>query len=137
MGLGTQPEPSDVTRILVVDDSKMMRQSLRNLLEGQDNWQVCEEAVDGQEAIDKLTRLDPDIIVMDYHMPRMNGLEAATKIASDSPQLPILMLTLYLNPHLVQEARGAGIRGACSKSDVSSVINAVQTLLNHGTFFQN
>lgn len=137
MGRRIAEQPSDVTRILVVDDSEMMRQSLRNLLEGHENWQVCEEAGTGQEAVDKLNSLRPDIVIMDYHMPQMDGLETATRITSTFPQLPILMLTLYLNPHLVEQARQAGFSGACSKSDISCVVNAVETLLHHGTYFQN
>ena len=69
------------TRILLADDSPLMRKELRRLLEQNPGWKICGEAVDGRDAIDKVEELDPDLIVLDLAMPRLNGLEAAREIA--------------------------------------------------------
>ena len=70
-------------------------------------------------------------------MPKMNGLEAARIISRLSPETPILMVTLYLSRQLAEEARKAGVRGTCAKTDMGSVVNAVGALLRRETFFPN
>ena len=129
--------PKSPVRILVVDDSELMRRSLRSLLEQREQWKVCGEATNGREAIERVQQSHPDVILMDFQMPKMNGLDAAREIGRRSPGIPILMVTLHMSPQLEHEARTAGIRGACSKNDVGCVINAVETLLHHGTYYRN
>ena len=133
---GTSPSTSPV-RILVVDDSELMRRSLRMLLEQRDQWRVCSEAANGREAIEKAQQASPDVIVLDFQMPEMNGLDAAKEIRRRSPGIPILMVTLHMSPQLAQQAKIIGIRGACDKNDVGCVIDAVDTLLHHGTYYRN
>jgi DNA-binding NarL/FixJ family response regulator len=130
------PKASPV-RILVVDDSELMRRSLRKLLEQRDQWKVCSEAANGKEAIEKAQQSSPDVIVLDFQMPEMNGLDAAREIRRRSPGIPILMVTLHMSPQLAQQAKIIGIRGACDKNDVGCVIDAVETLLHHGTYYRN
>jgi len=67
-------------RILLVDDHPVVRQGLRTLLEGRSGWEVVGEASDGIEALDKIENLQPDVVVLDVTMPRMNGLEACRMI---------------------------------------------------------
>jgi DNA-binding NarL/FixJ family response regulator len=134
--LGASPKESPV-RILVVDDSQLMRRSLRTLLEQHDQWRVCSEATNGREAIEKAQQSSPDVIVLDFQMPEMNGLDAAKEIRRRSPGIPILMVTLHMSPQLAQQAKIVGIRGACDKNDVGCVIDAVDTLLHHGTYYRN
>jgi DNA-binding NarL/FixJ family response regulator len=124
------------TRILVVDDSQAMRRGLRHLLERHPDWRVCGEASDGREAVQRAQQVEPDVIILDFQMPEMNGLDAAKSIRQRSPGLPILMVSMHMSPQLAEEARKVGIRGVCSKSNVFSVVEAVETLLNHGTYFQ-
>lgn len=124
-------------RILVVDDSELMRRSLRTLLEQREQWRVCSEAANGREAIEKAQQSSPDVIVLDFQMPEMNGLDAAKEIRRQSPWIPILMVTLHMSPQLAQQAQTVGIRGACDKNDVGCVIDAVDTLLHHGTYYRN
>jgi CheY-like chemotaxis protein len=92
------------TRILVVDDSELMRRSLRTLLEGQDHWKVCDEASNGQEAVTKFSHKKFDIVVLDFQMPVMDGLEASRQITGRSPGTPILMVTMHASSHLAQES---------------------------------
>jgi DNA-binding NarL/FixJ family response regulator len=70
-------------------------------------------------------------------MPVMNGLDAARVITQLSPETPILMVTLYLSKQLAEEARKVGIRGACAKTEMSSVVNGVGALLREETYFPN
>jgi DNA-binding NarL/FixJ family response regulator len=126
-----------VVRILVVDDNVAVRQYLRGVLEKHDNWRVCGEARNGQEAVGRLQQIHPDVILLDFLMPEMNGIDAARIIAQRSPEIPILMITLYLSRRLSEEARKAGIRGACAKTDISSVVDALRALLREETYFPN
>ena len=122
---------------MVVDDNAAVRRYLRGVLEQHDSWLVCDEARNGQEAVDRFREIQPDVIVLDFQMPEMNGLEAARVISRLSPETPILMVTLYLSRQLAEEARKAGIRGTCAKTDMGSVVAAVGALLRRETFFPN
>jgi DNA-binding NarL/FixJ family response regulator len=124
-------------RILVVDDNPSVRRYLRGVLEQHDNWRVCDEARNGQEAVDRYRKIQPDVIVLDFQMPEMNGLDAARAITKNSPEIPILIVTLYLSRQLSEEARKVGARGACAKTDVSSVVDGVGALLRQETYFPN
>src|SRR6202790_3483340 len=121
-------------RILVVDDSQLMRRCLRTLLEQHDKWKVCCEASNGREAIQKAQQADPDVIVLDFQMPEMNGLDAAREIRRQSPEVPILMVTLHMSPQLEDQAKRIGIRGACDKGNIQCVVEGIDTLLHHGTY---
>src|SRR6266567_8049954 len=134
--LGANPKTSPV-RILVVDDSEPMRRCLRNLLEPEDEWKVCSEAANGREAVEKAQQSTPDVIVLDFQMPEMNGLDAAREIRRRSPEIPILMVTLHMSPQLEHQARTIGIRGACDKTDIGCVVEAIDTLLHQGTYYRS
>ncbi|MBZ5664420.1 MAG: response regulator transcription factor [Acidobacteriia bacterium] len=124
-------------RILVVDDNPSVRRYLRGALEQHDNWRVCDEARNGRDAVDRYRAIKPDVIVLDFQMPVMNGLDAARIITQLSPEIPILIVTLYLSRQLSEEARKVGARGACVKADISSVVDAVGALLREETYFHN
>ena len=126
-----------MTRILVVDDNPSVRRYLRGVLEQQEDWQVCDEARNGQEAVDRFRQIRPDLVVLDFQMPEMNGLDAARIITQLSPETPILMVTLYLSKQLAEEARKAGVRGTCAKTDIGCVVDAVGALLRQETYFPN
>src|SRR5450631_2331081 len=126
---------SHVVRILVVDDNPAVRHYLRALLEQEDTAQVCEEARTGEEAIQRVKKHPPDMILLDFQMPDLNGLEVARQISQLFPEIPILLVTIHLSNQLADEARKAGIRGACMKSDIGSISEAVDALLNQKTYF--
>jgi two-component system invasion response regulator UvrY len=73
------------------------------------------------------------MILLDFQMPDLNGLDVARQISSLFPEIPILMVTIHLSKQLAEEARRVGIRGACAKTDVGSIVEAVDTLLHEGT----
>ncbi len=124
-----------MVRILVVDDNPAVRHYLRNLLEQQSTWQVCDEARTGKEALQRVEKNPPDVILLDFQMPDLNGLDVARQVTKLFPAIPILMVTIHLSKQLAEEARRAGIRGACAKSDVGSIVEAVDALLHDKTYF--
>jgi DNA-binding NarL/FixJ family response regulator len=124
-----------LVRILVVDDNPVVRHYLRALLEQQSTWKVCDEARTGREALQRVEKNPPDMILLDFQMPDLNGLDVARQITKLFPDIPILMVTIHLSKQLAEEARRVGIRGACAKSDVGSIVKAVDTLLHAGTYF--
>ena len=124
-----------MVRILVVDDNPAVRHYLRALLEQQSAWQVCGEARTGREALERVEKNPPDMILLDFQMPDLNGLDVARQLTRFFPEIPILMITIHLSKQLAEEARRVGIRGACAKSDVSSIVEAVDALLHAGTYF--
>ncbi len=124
-----------LVRILVVDDNPAVRHYLRSLLEQQSTWTVCDEARTGGEALQRVKKNPPDMILLDFQMPDLNGLDVAKQISDLFPEIPILMVTIHLSKQLADAARKAGVRGACAKSDVGSIVEAVDALLNAGTYF--
>jgi DNA-binding NarL/FixJ family response regulator len=126
-----------VIRIFVVDDNPAVRRYLRGVLEQQNGWLVCEEACNGQEAVDRFSQAGSDLVVLDFQLPEMNGLDVARHIIQQSPHTPILMITLFLSRQLAEEARKIGVRGLCTKTDISSVVDAVEALLRQENYFPN
>jgi DNA-binding NarL/FixJ family response regulator len=98
-------------RILLVDDHTFFRHTLRKFLELNPNWEICGDASDGCEAVDKTNELHPDIIIMDLEMPRLNGLEATRRIHEHSPSIRILILTLQESSALSKIAQDSGAEG--------------------------
>jgi DNA-binding NarL/FixJ family response regulator len=124
-----------VVRILLVDDNPSVRHYLRAVLEQQTEWRVCGEARTGAEALQRVVEAPPDLILLDYQMPDLNGVDVARQISKLFPKIPILMVTLHLSKQLADAARLAGVRGACAKQDIGSVVEAVEVLLREQTYF--
>lgn len=124
-------------RILIADDSRTVRHSLHGLLEQNSDWQVCAEAVDGVDAVVKAQQYRPDIIILDFFMPGMTGVEAARLLGRVLPSVPILIVTLYVTAELVKQAKAAGIGGAASKADTCQILNGVEALINKKPFFES
>jgi two-component system invasion response regulator UvrY len=120
---------------LLVDDNPAVRRYLRAILEQQDGWKVSGEARTGAEALHQVLESPPDLVVLDYQMPDLNGVDVARQISEMFPEIPILMVTLHLSRQLADAAREAGVRGACAKQDIGSVVEAVDVLLHHKTYF--
>ena len=126
----------DPLRLLVVDDHAVVRRGVRALLESRPGWEVCGEAVDGQEAVRKAAELKPDIVVLDISLPGLNGLEATSRILKESPESEVLILTMHHSEELAQQVIKAGARGYVLKSDADqNLVAAVDKLSQHQTFF--
>jgi DNA-binding NarL/FixJ family response regulator len=116
-------------RILIADDSPVVRKSIRRLLETNPEWEICGEAANGQEAIDQAMVLTPDIIVLDLVMPVMDGLQAARRMAVIAPKIPTVMLTMYASDQLRTEASEVGVQSVISKSQSTSLVETIDALL--------
>lgn len=124
-------------RILLVDDHPIVRQGLRTLLEGRPDWEVVGEASDGLEALEKVEGLQPDVVVIDITMPRMNGLEACRLIQQKSKVsgLEVLFVTQHDSPQMMREALDAGARGYVVKSNAArDLLEAVEAVSHHRVF---
>lgn len=123
-------------RILVADDHEVMRLGIRNLLQSVPNWSVYAEARSGREAVDIALLSSPDVIIMDITMPEMNGLEVATRIGLERPDIPVIMFSLHLTDETVSRFKTGSIRGAVAKSEAArDLLEAVRSVLSGGTFF--
>lgn len=123
-------------RILVADDHEVVRRGLCALLQAQPDWEVCGEAADGREALEKAQKLRPDVIILDIGMPSLNGLEATRQILKINPQTKVLILTLHDSDQVVREVLNAGARGFLLKSDAArDLVAAVEALRRDKTYF--
>jgi DNA-binding NarL/FixJ family response regulator len=119
-------------RLLIVDDHEIFRRGLRALLEPSSEWQICGEAVDGQDAIEQCKTLKPDIVVLDVSMPRLNGLEAARLITKEKPEPQIVIITQHDSPQIRSAALDAGARAFVTKSAVGSeLVSAIRDLIRN------
>jgi len=113
-------------KILIADDKLQVRRVLRDLIEGHPDWEVCAEAEDGIQAVNRAKQFRPDVIVLDLAMPELNGFEAAARISELLPEVPILMFTLYLSPEVEREAAKVGVRRVISKSTGYQLVPAIE-----------
>ena len=116
-------------RIFIADDHEVVRKGLMSLLQAQPDWEVCGEAADGREAVEKAQQLKPDVVILDIGMPSLNGLEATRQILKTNPQARVLILTLHDSDQVVREVLNAGARGFLLKSDAArDLVAAVEAL---------
>jgi DNA-binding NarL/FixJ family response regulator len=116
-------------RVLIADDNPWIRKALRTLIEHHSDWRVCAEAEDGQQAVDQARECHPDLIIMDFRLPFMNGLDAGRAILSSEPSTPILLITFYGSEELAEAASQAGFKGVLSKSDLMNLDEAIQSAM--------
>ncbi len=125
-------------RVLIVDDHEIVRRGVRSLLLSQANCDVCGEAVDGQDAVEKARELKPDVIVMDVSMPNLNGLDATRQVRRILPQTEVLILSQHDSAEMVRQAFHAGARGYVVKSSISrQLVAALDKVSRHEPFFDN
>ena len=122
-------------KILVADDHGIVRSGIRDLLEDQPGWEVCAEAATGREAVNLALQHKPDVVVIDYSMPELNGVGATRQILAALPDTEVLIFTMHDSEDVLQRALAAGARGYLVKSDDSTqLIDAVQSLSRHKAF---
>jgi DNA-binding NarL/FixJ family response regulator len=115
---------ADKISVLLVDDHSLVRRGFRRILEDEPDISVTGEAGDGLEALQLAEKLQPQVVVMDCAMPKMNGLEATRKILEKRPQTLVLMLSMHPEETLVRQALDAGARGYVLKNAVDLELGA-------------
>ena len=108
--------------VLVVDDSVPVRRTIRNLFDAADDFEVCGEAADGREGVQKAEQLRPDLIILDLSMPGMNGIDAARILHRILPSVPLILFSGHSTIFREDEARSAGISALVSKDDSPCVL---------------
>ncbi len=103
--------------VLIVDDHEAVRRELRRLFQSHADFTVCGEAVDGADALSKAQLLAPDLIILDFAMPEMSALEAATALHCMMPEVPLFLLTVHYGRELELAALQSGVRAVFSKYD--------------------
>jgi DNA-binding NarL/FixJ family response regulator len=116
--------------VLVVDDNPMIRRLVCDLLKHEGDFEVCGEAENGQEAVEKAQQLRPALIVTDLSMPLMNGLEETRLLKRLTPAVLVIIFTVHRDPFVEKEALAAGASAVISKSDATSLIRKARELLD-------
>jgi DNA-binding NarL/FixJ family response regulator len=125
-------------RILVADDHPIFRFGLCALLRSHPSWEVCGEAADGRDAVEKCRQLKPDLLILEICMPKLNGMDAARQILKDNPAQAILVLTAVDSEQVVEDCLEAGVRGWVRKSDgTDDMMTAVEALQRHKSIFSS
>ena len=117
------------TRFLIVDDSELVRRSLRTVLQANPEWEICGEAADGTSAIEMFKDLRPNVVILDFQMPGINGIETARRMAEIAPAIPILLFTQHASADLERHAHEVGIRSVVSKTNAFPMIGMIEELL--------
>jgi DNA-binding NarL/FixJ family response regulator len=124
-------------RILIVDDHEVVRQGVRSVLaRARPEWEICGEASDGKQAIEAARELNPDIVILDITMPKMNGLETAPQLVKICKNCKVLIFTMHESERITADVRAAGAHGYVQKSQAGrDLVLAIDALLAGGTFF--
>jgi DNA-binding NarL/FixJ family response regulator len=123
-------------RVLIADDHEVVRKGVRSLLLTQRQIDICGEAVDGRDAVEKTRLLHPDLVLMDISMPNLNGLEATREIRNISPMTEVVILSQHETSQMAQEAFNAGALGYVVKSSISrNLFTALEKAGRHEAFF--
>lgn len=125
-----------MTRILIADDHEIVRQGVRAILSTRERWEIVAEAENGRDAVEQARLTDPEIAILDYALPYINGVEAVRQIRLHNPKTEILIFTQHDNEALLRNILEAGVRGYLLKSDATHhLIQAVEALEHRQPFF--
>ena len=123
-------------RILVADDHEIVRRGLCALLQKHEGWEICGEAGDGRDAVEKAKQLKPDVVILDVGMPNLNGLDATRQLMQHDPNFKVIVLTITDSDQVIREALDSGARGFVLKSDAArDLVSAVEALQHKRMFF--
>jgi DNA-binding NarL/FixJ family response regulator len=121
-----------MVRILIADDHEIVRAGLQQIMEAHSGWQVVATAANGREAVEKAVESKPDVAVIDYSLPFINGVEVTRQIRARSPRTEVLVFTMHDNEALIMDLLQAGARGYLLKSDANRhLIAAIDALSIH------
>ena len=118
-----------LTRFLIVDDSDLVRRALRTVLQSNPEWQVCGEAPNGLAGVEMFRDLRPNVVILDFQMPGINGLETARMMSEIAPAVPVILFTQHASTELDRRAKEVGIRSVVSKTDAFPMVGIIEALL--------
>jgi len=121
--------PDSAVKILIVDDNLAMRLALRVELSGHAQWEICGEAQNGQQAIEMVQALGPDLVILDISMPVTNGFETSREIRRIAPNIKILLHSVHESPYLDKAARDAGADAVANKAKIETTLTIAVELL--------
>ena len=125
-----------MTRILIADDHEVVRTGVRRTLEDHPGWTVVAEAADGKDAIAQAIATKPDVAVLDYMLPLIDGIEATRHIRRRVPSVEVLIFSMHDDENLLREALSAGARSYVQKSDAAQhLVSAIHSLADHRPYF--
>lgn len=126
----------NIVRILIADDHDVVREGLKTLLAARADFRVCAEAATGREALAQALEFKPDVVVLDFSMPELNGLEVTRRIRKALPKTEVLILTMHDSETLAREVLAAGAHGFLVKTHAKrQLVAAVAALAQHQPFF--
>jgi DNA-binding NarL/FixJ family response regulator len=117
------------TRFLIVDDNNLVRQSLRTVLQANPDWEIAVEASNGKDAVEVFQTSRPNVVILDFQMPGMNGIDTARRILEIAPAMPIVLFTQHASAELEKHALAVGIRSVVSKTDTFPMVGIIEALL--------
>ena len=115
-------------RILLADDHSVVRRIVRNFVQSESGWEVCAEATTGREAVVMTAAEHPDVVILDLSMPDLNGLEAATLIHNQFPEMQLILLTMHDSLELKDQLTASGIRACIRKDDLNQLVMAIRNV---------
>ncbi|QCI64992.1 response regulator [Phreatobacter stygius] len=125
-----------MARVLLAEDHEIVRRGIRSLLESRGNFEICAEAADGLDAVRLAIQEKPDIAIIDYSLPRLNGLEVVKQVRKVLPRIQILMFTQHDSEDLMRDILRAGVRSFLLKSEADEhLIQAVSALAMSRPYF--
>jgi DNA-binding NarL/FixJ family response regulator len=126
----------DELRILIADDHDLIRRGVRALLTARSGWQVVGEACNGADAVQKAISLKPNVAILDFSMPELNGPGAAAQITEKVPETGVVVLTMHDSEQVMREVLQSGARGLVLKSDADrDLLDAVEAVARKRHFF--
>jgi DNA-binding NarL/FixJ family response regulator len=115
-------------RILIVDDSDRMRRIIASILSLHSGWAICGEAENGISGIEKFQELQPDLVLLDFGMPDMSGIEAAARMSTSNPSIPLILFSVWDTDAFQKEAARAGICAVVRKSEAWTLIEKIESV---------
>jgi DNA-binding NarL/FixJ family response regulator len=123
-------------RLVLADDHEIIRMGLRTLLQTRSDWSVVGEAANGEEAVDMVLSLQPDVALLDIAMPKLNGIEATRQILTQGARTKILLLSAHDSIQVIADVLDSGAKGYVLKSDAArDLVAAVEAVRSNQTFF--
>jgi DNA-binding NarL/FixJ family response regulator len=122
----------DKIRLLIADDHTILRDGIRAILDGEADIVVVGEAEDGRAAVSMTAQLEPDVVLMDIAMPRLNGLEATRQIKNNHPNVKVLILSMYENEEYIRQVLATGAMGYILKDAAARELLSAIRAVYHG-----